>query len=54
MIFNGVFNDLTPQQCAALLSCFVFDEKVRPPPGLIFFLTGPADPSFVFFLWDTE
>lgn len=29
MIFNGVFNDLTPEQCAALLSCFVFDEKVR-------------------------
>lgn len=29
MIFGGVFNDLTPQQCAALLSCFVFDEKVR-------------------------
>lgn len=29
MIFNGVFNDLTPQQVAALLSCFVFDEKVR-------------------------
>ena len=29
MIFNGVFNDLTPEQTAALLSCFVFDEKVR-------------------------
>ena len=28
MIFNGVFNDLTPEQTAALLSCFVFDEKV--------------------------
>jgi len=28
MIFNGVFNDLTPEQCAALLSCFVFNEKV--------------------------
>ncbi|GAC96497.1 hypothetical protein PHSY_004077 [Pseudozyma hubeiensis SY62] len=27
MIFNGVFNDLTPAQCAALLSCFVFGEK---------------------------
>ncbi|KAJ1029858.1 hypothetical protein NDA13_003097 [Ustilago tritici] len=27
MIFNGVFNDLTPPQCAALLSCFVFGEK---------------------------
>ncbi|KIS70313.1 putative ATP-dependent RNA helicase MTR4 [Mycosarcoma maydis] len=27
MMFNGVFNDLTPPQCAALLSCFVFGEK---------------------------
>lgn len=29
LIFNGVFNTLAPEQCAALLSCFVFDEKVR-------------------------
>jgi len=29
LIFNGVFNTLTPEQCAALLSCFVFSEKVR-------------------------
>ena len=29
MIFNGVFNDLSEEQCAALLSCFVFNEKVR-------------------------
>ena len=29
MIFNGVFNDLTVQQCVALLSCFVFEEKVN-------------------------
>lgn len=29
LVFNGVFNSLTPEQCAALLSCFVFDEKVR-------------------------
>ena len=28
LIFNGVFNTLEPEQCAALLSCFVFDEKV--------------------------
>ncbi|KAG8883351.1 ATP-dependent RNA helicase mtr4 [Tulasnella sp. 331] len=27
MIFNGVFNPMTPEQCAALLSCFVFNEK---------------------------
>ena len=29
MIFNGVFNDLSIQQCVALLSCFVFEEKVH-------------------------
>ncbi|KAF8649211.1 hypothetical protein AX16_005938 [Volvariella volvacea WC 439] len=27
LIFNGVFNPLLPEQCAALLSCFVFEEK---------------------------
>ena len=29
LIFNGSFNSLSPEQCAALLSCFVFTEKVR-------------------------
>ena len=29
MIFNGVFNDLAPEQIVALASCFVFQEKVR-------------------------
>lgn len=28
LIFNGVFNTLSPEQCAALLNCFVFDEEV--------------------------
>ena len=28
MMFGGTFNSLTPDQCAALLSCFVFQEKV--------------------------
>lgn len=28
LVFNGVFNPLTPEQCAGLLSCFVFNEKV--------------------------
>jgi ATP-dependent RNA helicase DOB1 len=28
MIFDGVFNPLSPEQSAALLSCFVFTEKV--------------------------
>jgi len=29
LIFNGVFNDLTVEQSVALLSCFVFEEKVK-------------------------
>ena len=36
LIFNGVFNSLEPEQCAALLSCFVFDEKVCLYPPLEF------------------
>jgi ATP-dependent RNA helicase DOB1 len=28
LVFNGVFTPLSPEQCAALLSCFVFEEKV--------------------------
>ncbi|KAI8438729.1 hypothetical protein MSG28_011142 [Choristoneura fumiferana] len=27
LIFNGVFNTLTPPQCASLISCFVCDEN---------------------------
>ncbi|CAL1717435.1 unnamed protein product [Somion occarium] len=27
LIFNGTFNQLSPEQCAGLLSCFVFTEK---------------------------
>ncbi|EPY50920.1 ATP-dependent RNA helicase [Schizosaccharomyces cryophilus OY26] len=27
LVFNGIFNDLSPEQCAALLSCVVFQEK---------------------------
>ena len=28
LIFNGAFNNLTVEQAVALLSCFVFQEKV--------------------------
>lgn len=34
LIFNGTFNDLTPEQCAALLSCFVFQERAKEVPRL--------------------
>lgn len=41
LMFNGVFNNLTPQQCSALLSCFVFDEKAKEMPKLTEELSGP-------------
>ncbi|XP_068727369.1 exosome RNA helicase MTR4-like [Montipora capricornis] len=41
MIFNGVFNDLSVQQCVALLSCFVFEEKSDELPKLTEELAGP-------------
>ncbi|KAK3089046.1 hypothetical protein FSP39_000389 [Pinctada imbricata] len=41
LLFNGVFNDLTVQQCAALISCFVFDEKSNEMPKLTEALSGP-------------
>lgn len=34
LIFNGTFTELTPEQCASLLSCFVFEEKSREQPAL--------------------
>lgn len=41
MIFNGVFNELTHEQCAALLSCFVFNEKSEQQIRLKEDLAGP-------------
>ncbi|CAN8104194.1 unnamed protein product [Discula destructiva] len=29
LLFNGYFNDLTPEICAAVLSVFIFDERVE-------------------------
>ena len=29
LLFDGFFNELTPEQCAAVLSCFVFEEKAK-------------------------
>ncbi|KAG7194949.1 ATP-dependent RNA helicase mtr4 [Scheffersomyces spartinae] len=34
LIFNGTFNDLSAEQCAALLSCFVFQERAKEVPRL--------------------
>ena len=34
LLFNGFFNDLTPELCAASLGCFVFEEKTKDAPPL--------------------
>ncbi|ODQ79273.1 hypothetical protein BABINDRAFT_162307 [Babjeviella inositovora NRRL Y-12698] len=34
LIFNGTLNELTPEQNAALLSCFVFQERSKETPRL--------------------
>lgn len=45
LIFTGAFNDLSVEQCAALLSCMTFDERNKsdedPASGLKPFLSGP-------------
>ncbi|SMQ55940.1 unnamed protein product [Zymoseptoria tritici ST99CH_3D7] len=34
LLFNGFFNDLQPEVCAAVLSVFIFEEKSDDPPNL--------------------
>jgi len=44
LVFSGIFNDLSVEQCVALLSCMTFDEKVKdddPTQGLKSFLANP-------------
>lgn len=44
LMFCGVFNDLSVEQCMALLSCLVFDERIsdeNPLEGLKSYLTNP-------------
>ena len=41
MVFNGLFNDLSAEQSAAILSCFVFDERSNEMPKLTEALSGP-------------
>ena len=41
MIFNGAFNSLTPEQCVAILSCFVFQEKCDEQIQVADNLSGP-------------
>jgi ATP-dependent RNA helicase DOB1 len=32
LLFNRFFNELSPEICAAVLSCFIFEEKSQAPP----------------------
>ncbi len=41
LLFNRFFNDLNPEQCAAVMSCFVFEEKVNDQPTLTEDLARP-------------
>ncbi len=41
MVFNGLFNPLTPAQSASILSCFVCDERSNEMPKLTEALSGP-------------
>jgi ATP-dependent RNA helicase DOB1 len=34
LLFNRFFNDMAPEQCAAVMSMFVFEEKVQGDPRL--------------------
>nr|XP_054764281.1 exosome RNA helicase MTR4-like [Lytechinus pictus] len=34
MIFNGLFNPLSAEECVTLMSCFVFEEKSKETPKL--------------------
>ena len=34
LLFNRFFNELSPEQCAAVLSCFIFEEKSEDPQGM--------------------
>ncbi|KAB8239814.1 rRNA-processing arch domain-containing protein [Aspergillus alliaceus] len=34
LLFNGFFNNLTPEQAASVLSVFVFEEKTKETPAL--------------------
>jgi ATP-dependent RNA helicase DOB1 len=34
LLFNRFFNELSPEHCAAALSCFIFEEKAEDPTGM--------------------
>jgi len=32
LLFDRFFNEMPPEMCAAVLSCFIFEEKTKAPP----------------------
>jgi ATP-dependent RNA helicase DOB1 len=34
LLFNRFFNELTPEECASVLSCFIFEEKTKEVPQI--------------------
>ncbi|KIV99295.1 uncharacterized protein PV09_09062 [Verruconis gallopava] len=34
LLFNRFFNELSPEECAAALSCFIFEEKTKDVPQI--------------------
>jgi ATP-dependent RNA helicase DOB1 len=34
LLFNRFFNELSPEECAACLSCFIFEEKTKEAPEI--------------------
>ena len=43
LIFRNYFADLSPAECVALLSCFVFQEKIQVEPRLTSALTRTCE-----------
>lgn len=41
LLFERFFNEMTPEQCAACLSCFIFEEKCKETPALREELAAP-------------
>merc|ERR1711939_123431 len=34
LLFNRFFNEMSPEECAAVLSCFIFEEKTKDQPRI--------------------
>ena len=54
MMFNGLFNEMTPSLVAAILSCFVCTEKSNEMPKLTDQLSGSKMIAAAFDFLDTS